>query len=79
MILLSAEDDTAAAIEGPQIGEAEDTGAEDKCLQGKFAIPVPNGSLLWQDVMLCGKDMRYWMGEGEPPGPIINKPPQDFN
>ena len=92
-MLLTTEDDTAAAVEVPLISEEddavdaaedplireEDIGAEDKCLQGKFAIPVPDGSLYWQDALLCGKDMRYWMGGAEPPGPIINRSRQEFN
>ena len=94
VMLLTSEDDTAAAVEVPLISEEDDTvdaaedpligkedviGAEDKCLQGKFAIPVPDGSLYWQDALLCGKDMRYWMGGAEPPGPIINRSRQEFN
>ncbi len=79
VMLLTAEDSTVVAVEDPLISEADDTGAEDECLEGRFAIPVPNGSLFWQNALLCGKDMRYWMGEGEPPGPIINKPARDFD
>ena len=93
VMLLTAEDDTAAEVELPLISKEddavdaakdplireEDIGAEDKCLQGKFAIPVPDGSLYWQDALLCGKDMRYWMGGAEPPGPIINRSRQEFN
>ena len=94
VMLLTAEDDTAATVEDPLISEEDDAvdaaedpqiskedviGAEDKCLQGKFAIPAPDGSLFWQDALLCGKDMRYWIGGDEPPGPIINRSRQDFN
>ncbi len=76
VMLLTADDGTSAPAEVPLIRPAEDTSA--KCLQGKLGITVPGGGLFWQDAMLCGKDMRYRM-EGEPPGPIINKPKQDFN
>ncbi len=79
VMLLTAEDPTVSAVEEPLTSKAEETGAEDKCLEGKFAIPVPGGSLFWQDAMLCGKDMRYWMGEGGPPGPIINSLTRDFD
>ena len=79
VMLLKAEYDTVAAAEDLLISEAEETGAEDECLEGRFAIPIPGGSLFWQDAMLCGKDMRYWMGEGEPPGPIINRLTRDFD
>ena len=79
VMLLSAEDDTVTADEDSLIEEAEDTGAEVKCLEGKFAIPLPDSSLFWQEAMLCGKDMSYWMGGGEPPGPIINRPSRDFD
>ena len=79
VMLLTAEDTAVATAEEPLNSEADDIENEDRCLEGKFAIPVPNGSLFWQDALLCGKDMRYWMGGGEPPGPIINMPQRDFN
>ena len=79
VMLLSAEDDTVTAGDDSLLGEAEGTGAEVKCLEGKFAIPLPDSSLFWQEAMLCGKDMSYWMGGGEPPGPIINRPSRDFD
>ncbi len=79
VMLLTAEDANTASDEKPLINEADDAGTEYKCLEGRFAIPIPDGSLFWQEAFLCGKDMRYWMGEGEPPGPVINKPPQSFD
>ena len=79
VMLLTSEDSAVVTGGAPLISEANDTGGEDKCLEGRFAIPVPDGTLYWQDAFLCGKDMRYWMGEGEPPGPIVNKPPQVFD
>ena len=77
--LISSEDDTVDASEDPLISKEDDIGAEDKCLYGKFSIPAPDGSLFWQDALLCGKDMRYWLGGSEPPGPIINQPTRDFD
>ena len=79
VMLLTDEDPAAAIAEDILITEADDTGTEDKCLEGRFAIPIPKGGLFWQDALLCGKDMRYWMGEGEPPGQIVNMPSRDFN
>ena len=79
VMLLTAEDATVPTAEKPLISEADDVGAQDKCLEGRFAIPIPDGSLFWQEAFLCGKDMRYWMGEGEPPGPVTNMPRQSFD
>ena len=79
VMLLTAEDATVAGVEKPLINDADDAGDQFKCLEGKFAIPIPDGSLFWQEAFLCGKDMRYWMGGGEPPGPVINTPPQSFD
>lgn len=79
VMLLTAEDANTATAEKPLINEADDAGAEYECLEGRFAIPIPGGSFFWQEAFLCGKDIRYWMGEGEPPGPVINMPPQSFD
>ena len=78
-MLLTAEDPEVTATESPLISEANDTGSEDECLEGRIAIPIPDGGLFWQKTLLCGKDMRYWAGQGEPPGPIVNMPAQDFD
>ena len=79
VMLLTAEDANVATAEEPLANKADDDGAQYQCLEGRFAIPIPDGSLFWQEAFLCGKDMRYWMGEGEPPGPVINMPPQTFD
>ena len=79
VMLLTAEDPEVSAAESPLVSDTNDTGSDDECREGRIAIPIPDGGLFWQETLLCGKGMRYWSGEGEPPGPIINMPARDFD